>query len=100
MARFISCWSFIFFYRLEHWDVNNENLHGDYYEQRTGDPNITMEMFRDIHAVDQDVKLFLNDFAIIETRGQQKATVILNDVMWIQYVMKGVELLMLKWDNK
>lgn len=58
--------------RLEHWDVNNENLHGDFYERQTGNPNITMKMFQDIHQVDQNVKLFLNEFAIVEG---DKATV-------------------------
>ena len=45
-----------------HWDVNNENLHGDFYERHTGDPNITNKMFQWIHNQDQSVKLFLNDF--------------------------------------
>ena len=31
--------------RLEHWDVNNEDLHGDFFERHTGNPNITMQMF-------------------------------------------------------
>ena len=61
--------------RLEHWDVNNENLHGDFYEQRTGNPNITMKMFRDIHSVDQNVKLFLNDFSIVQAENSNRATV-------------------------
>ncbi|KAL4218791.1 hypothetical protein ACF0H5_021378 [Mactra antiquata] len=52
---------------VEHWDVNNENLHGDWYEQHTGDPNITMKMFRDTHSVDHNVKLFLNDYGIMES---------------------------------
>ena len=55
--------------------MNNENLHGDFYEHRTGDANITMQMFHDVHAVDENAKLFLNDYAIIETRGNQIATV-------------------------
>ncbi|XP_052790638.1 anti-sigma-I factor RsgI6-like [Mya arenaria] len=50
-----------------HWDVNNENIHGDYFEQMTGDPNITMTMFRDTHALDPDVKLFLNDFNVMQS---------------------------------
>ena len=62
-------------FRLEHWDVNNENLHGDFYEQRTGNPNITMKMFRDIHSVDQNVKLFLNDFSIVQAENSNRATV-------------------------
>ncbi|ESO88542.1 hypothetical protein LOTGIDRAFT_125701, partial [Lottia gigantea] len=53
---------------LEHWDVNNENVHGNYYEERTGDVNITQWMFREIHKRDPDVKLFLNDFGIVNER--------------------------------
>jgi GH35 family endo-1,4-beta-xylanase len=53
--------------RVKHWDVNNENIHGDWYEQTTGDPNITMKMFHDAHAVDPNVKLFLNDFGVMES---------------------------------
>ena len=60
---------------LEHWDVNNENLHGDFYEKKTLDPNITMKMFEDIHAVDPAVKLFLNDYGIVEARSRNMATV-------------------------
>ncbi|XP_045202160.2 anti-sigma-I factor RsgI6-like [Mercenaria mercenaria] len=51
---------------VEHWDVNNENIHGDWYEKATGNPNVTMQMFRDAHAVDPNVKLFLNDFGVME----------------------------------
>ena len=61
--------------RLEHWDVNNEDLHGDFFERHTGNPNVTMQMFRDIHAVDPNVKLFLNDYAIMTMEGDNKATV-------------------------
>jgi len=45
--------------------VNNENLNGDFFEQHTGDPNITMLMFDQIHAVDPAAKLFLNDYNVI-----------------------------------
>ena len=65
----------LYFSRLEHWDVNNENLHGDFYERHTGNPNITMKMFRDIHNVDPNAKLFLNDFAIVAKSSSNKATV-------------------------
>ena len=62
-------------FRVEHWDVNNENLHGDFYERHTGNPNITMQMLRDIHNVDQNVKLFLNEFGIVEGGNGNVATV-------------------------
>ena len=65
----------LFYYRLEHWDVNNENLHGDFYERQTGDANTTMQMFHDVHALDPAVKLCLNDFGIIAPRYNQTAPV-------------------------
>lgn len=52
---------------VKHWDVNNENIHGDWFEKATGNPNITMKMFHDINAIDPDVKLFLNDFGVMES---------------------------------
>ncbi|XP_033748201.1 anti-sigma-I factor RsgI6-like isoform X2 [Pecten maximus] len=50
--------------RLAHWDVNNEALHDDFYERKTGNVDITMDIFRDMNLKDPSVKLFLNDFAI------------------------------------
>ena len=51
---------------MEHWDVNNENLHGDWYEQALNDPDVTPQMFEDVNAIDSDVKLFLNEFGVLE----------------------------------
>ncbi|XP_071097773.1 uncharacterized protein [Haliotis cracherodii] len=53
--------------KLQHWDVNNENLHGDFYEQKLKDPNITMWMFRETHKADPAAKLFLNDYNIVNS---------------------------------
>lgn len=53
------------FYRLLHWDVNNENLHGDFFERHTKDPDITQKMFQWIHSIDPSIKLFLNDYAVL-----------------------------------
>ncbi|XP_076077291.1 anti-sigma-I factor RsgI6-like [Mytilus galloprovincialis] len=52
---------------LEHWDVNNENLHGDYFEQTTGHSDITREMFNWMHSLEPNVKLFLNDFNVVNS---------------------------------
>ena len=53
------------FFRVEHWDVNNENLHGDFYESHTKNPNITMDMFRWMHQKDPNFKLFLNEYNVV-----------------------------------
>ena len=63
--KYFSLKFFFLLVRVEHWDVNNEDLHGDFYERHTGNPNITMQMFREINSVDPQVKLFLNDYAIM-----------------------------------
>ena len=85
LVKMSNCWishaaahmliGYLQYYRLEHWDVNNENLHGDFYERQTGDANITMKMFRDMYALDQTTKLFLNDYNVIKYSGNQLATV-------------------------
>ncbi|XP_053402967.1 anti-sigma-I factor RsgI6-like [Mercenaria mercenaria] len=49
----------------EQWDVNNEMLHGGTYERLSGDPNITMDMFRQMHTADRHPLLFLNEYSVI-----------------------------------
>ena len=53
---------------VEHWDVNNEVLHGDWFEQASGDANITMRMFEEVHAVDSEALLFVNDYGVMESQ--------------------------------
>ena len=53
--------------------MNNENLHGDFFESHTGDPDITQSMFEQVKAVDPYPELFLNDFGIIS--GSDSAVV-------------------------
>ncbi|KAK7104510.1 uncharacterized protein [Littorina saxatilis] len=54
---------------LEHWDVNNEMLHGSWYQDRAGDPNYNLELFRIAHHADPSVKLFLNDYNVVAGSG-------------------------------
>ena len=49
-----------------HWDVSNEMLHYDFYEQRLGQ-NASLEMFELAHKTDPLAMLFMNDFNIVET---------------------------------
>ncbi len=50
--------------RFVQYDLNNEMIHGNYYEDRLGE-GITLEMTQWIKAIDPDAKLFLNDYDIL-----------------------------------
>ncbi len=50
--------------RFIEYDLNNEMIHGNYYEDRLG-PNITKNMATWAHNGDPDAKLFLNDYDIL-----------------------------------
>ena len=50
-----------------HWDVNNEQLHGQFFETSSGNPWILSYMFLETRARDSDVTLFLNDYNIVSS---------------------------------
>jgi GH35 family endo-1,4-beta-xylanase len=50
--------------RFAEWDLNNEMIHGNYYEQRLG-PGITKKMAEWAHNGNPDIKLYLNDYDIL-----------------------------------
>lgn len=50
--------------RFAEYDLNNEMVHGNYYEDRLG-PEITKLMAQWAHQGDPDAKLFLNDYDIL-----------------------------------
>jgi endo-1,4-beta-xylanase len=50
--------------RFAEYDLNNEMIHGTYYEERLG-PDITKKMAEWAQQGDPDVKLFLNDYDIL-----------------------------------
>ena len=52
-------------YRLEHWDVNNENLHAHPFEDLVHNPHVSEDMFKWIHNIEPNVKLFLNEYNVI-----------------------------------
>ncbi|KAK6196155.1 hypothetical protein SNE40_001437 [Patella caerulea] len=53
--------------KVEHWDVYNEVIHDDYFADKLHDPNITAWMFNEVHKLDPSVKLFLNEWGVINT---------------------------------
>jgi GH35 family endo-1,4-beta-xylanase len=50
--------------RFTEYDLNNEMIHGNYYEDRLG-PEITKQMAQWAHNGDPDAKLYLNDYDIL-----------------------------------
>jgi endo-1,4-beta-xylanase len=50
--------------RFAEYDLNNEMIHGNYYEERLG-PDITKKMAEWCQNGDPDVKLYLNDYDIL-----------------------------------
>jgi GH35 family endo-1,4-beta-xylanase len=50
--------------RFVEYDINNEMIHGNYYEDRLG-PGITKEMTQWVHHSDPDAQLFLNDYDVL-----------------------------------
>lgn len=79
---FVTC-----FCRLPHWDVNNENVHGDFYAQKLHDPDITVWMFNEAHNADPNSLLFLNDYNVV---SQNEATVVI-----IPYLLPQIQVYIL-----
>merc|ERR1712126_4142 len=50
---------------VEHWDVNNEMLHGQFFVDATGDPNIRVQMFQKVHEISPNTLTFVNDYSIL-----------------------------------
>ncbi len=50
--------------RFSEYDLNNEMIHGNYYEERLG-PGITKKMAQWAHSGDPSVKLYLNDYDVL-----------------------------------
>ena len=52
-----------------HWDVDNENLHGAWFEEATGQHDLLAQMFTDVNQVDPNVALFINDYDVVSWSG-------------------------------
>ncbi|KAK1651535.1 hypothetical protein QYE76_069340 [Lolium multiflorum] len=57
-----------------HWDVNNEMLHYNFYEQRLG-PNATADFFSVAQDADPLATLFMNEYNVVETCDDVSSTV-------------------------
>eukprot|EP00095_Tigriopus_kingsejongensis_P006836 maker-scaffold82_size396747-snap-gene-2.25 protein:Tk06836 transcript:maker-scaffold82_size396747-snap-gene-2.25-mRNA-1 annotation:"endo- -beta-xylanase a precursor" len=51
--------------RIQHWDVNNEMLHGNFFAESSYDPDIRVKMFQWIEEQDSNVILFVNDYNVL-----------------------------------
>ncbi|GJP45211.1 hypothetical protein CLOM_g4629 [Closterium sp. NIES-68] len=51
--------------KVQHWDVLNEPMHGNYYGGRLGG-NVHAWMFKAARALDPNVRLFLNEYNTVE----------------------------------
>ncbi|KAJ4812324.1 hypothetical protein LUZ62_024890 [Rhynchospora pubera] len=72
-----------------HWDVSNEMLHFNFYEERLG-PNATLEFFQTAKQADPLTTLFMNDFNVVETCEDDNASVD-NYVVRLRQLMQGDE---------
>ncbi|XP_038971644.1 endo-1,4-beta-xylanase 1 [Phoenix dactylifera] len=51
--------------KFRHYDVNNEMLHGSFYQDRLGkEKNIRVYMFKTAHQLDPSATLFVNDYHV------------------------------------
>lgn len=50
--------------RFAHWDINNEFLHGRWYERKLLKGHFTEGLFRQIKDLNQDAKLMANDYDV------------------------------------
>ncbi|XP_027112047.1 endo-1,4-beta-xylanase 5-like [Coffea arabica] len=57
-----------------HWDVSNEMLHFDFYEQKLG-PDASLQFFETSHQADPLATLFMNDYNVVETCFDMNSTV-------------------------
>ncbi|KAJ9132708.1 hypothetical protein P3X46_033546 [Hevea brasiliensis] len=57
-----------------HWDVSNEMLHFDFYEQRLG-LDATLHFYETAHIADPLATLFMNEFNVVETCSDVNSTV-------------------------
>ncbi|XP_041354619.1 anti-sigma-I factor RsgI6-like [Gigantopelta aegis] len=58
---------------VEHWDVNNENLHNFYYQNKLHDINYNLDVFRQAHQAAPNVKMFLNEYDVVAGGGTTEA---------------------------
>lgn len=71
------------------WDVNNEMLHGNFYESRLG-PGFRPALFQQVAALDPDVPLFVNDYNIFTENEIEDYIVQINDLLAAGTPISGI----------
>ena len=66
--------------------MNNELVHGRFFEQKTGDPLYTQHMFKAIHQADPKPTLFLNDYAVVSLGQVTQVTYLFHQLSISQYI--------------
>ena len=49
--------------------MNNENLHGQWFQDKLHDPSYNVQMFQIAHHADPAMKLFLNEYSVVASGG-------------------------------
>ena len=63
-------------FRVEHWDVQNELLHGHWYEETLKDPHVSENMFKMARPLDPYPKLYLNDYTAVNSGASTEVSVL------------------------
>ena len=55
--------------------MNNENLHGQWFQDKLHDPSYNVQVFRIAHDADPTMKLFLNEYSVVASGGSTNVSV-------------------------
>ena len=54
-------------FRVVEWDIINEYLHSQFYTANINDPLLIDKVHKQVHDIDPDVRLFLNDYECLRS---------------------------------
>lgn len=76
--------------RFKHWDVVNEMLHFNYFENVTKNPDFSASVYRDTKLWDPSVLTFVNDYNVVETYDQYATADLYLRVMSLLFFITSV----------
>ncbi|XP_046558097.1 endo-1,4-beta-xylanase 1-like [Haliotis rubra] len=68
---------------VEHWDVNNENLHGFWYQNTLNDRDYNLDIFRNAHQAGPNVKMFPSDYSVVLTEEHRDTIAQAGFPIWV-----------------